>query len=162
MVWFVMLLSGLCRRTPVCQIQLQSTLTHADTSLFSTNSLGPHRVPFPILSFSCYRQLPPSISIRILRYRHSAGPPALRSSLGLRLALRCALLARLAKTKMRSAARLRSGLRVVARLGSSGRSQDAPGTLRSLDVRAPGRSFARFVRSARRTSNVLKPSVFPM
>ena len=34
MVWFVMLLSGLCRWVVVCQSQPQSTLTHADTSLF--------------------------------------------------------------------------------------------------------------------------------
>ena len=34
MVWFVMLLSGLCRLVAVCQSKPQSTLTHADTSLF--------------------------------------------------------------------------------------------------------------------------------
>ena len=33
-VWFIMLLSGLCRWVAVCQSKPQSTLTHADTSLF--------------------------------------------------------------------------------------------------------------------------------
>ena len=60
MVWFVMLLSGLCRWVVVCQSQPQSTLTHADTSLFLTHGLDPLGLPFPVPSFSCYRQLPPS------------------------------------------------------------------------------------------------------
>jgi len=33
-VWFVMLLSGLCRWVAICQSKPQSTLTHTDTSLF--------------------------------------------------------------------------------------------------------------------------------
>ena len=68
-------------------------------------------------------------SIRILRYMASAGLPALGSSRGC-VWLCVAPCSLDGQKKMRSAVRLRSGSRFSARLGSSGRSRDVPGTLR--------------------------------
>ena len=54
--------------------------------------------------------------------------------------------------KMRSAVRLRSGLRFSARLGSSGRSWDAPGTLRASIFESKTTGSSTFVASGMHAS----------